>query len=134
MQGRTGGLRLLDAAQWRRRQAGAAARLAVPVLKIGEDAGGNLRSRDRVAEVVPVGLIAVRSLEKGDLLGRLDALDRNPHAKLAAERDDRLDDRLGFPATAVEGTQEAAVDLDLVERRSLIQAAAGLLRRPARLK
>src|ERR1700724_3284173 len=76
-------------------------------LKIRENIGADLCGGDRPAEEKTLGLVAVDTVEKGCLLGSLDAFDRHPHVQLAAERDDGFHHRLGFAAGAVEFLHEA---------------------------
>src|ERR1700733_4752924 len=96
------------------------------LLKVREDAGGQVGRRHRTAKIKPLRLFAVGTFEEGRLFGGLDALDGHMHVQLAPQGDDRLDDCLGVTRRAVEALHEGAIDLDLVERESPQITQAGI--------
>src|SRR5687768_5906487 len=102
----------------RRRRSGAAARArglghCLPVAF--EDDGVEKMDRVGAADQIALDLVAAFGTQHFELLGRLHAFGEHRDAEAAAEADDRADDRsrLGVVDHVL---NEAAVDLDLVER------------------
>src|SRR3569623_831785 len=85
------------------------------------------RSRRRFGEQEALHLVAAGQPQQHALLFGLDAFAQDRQAARTAERDDRLDDDAAIGGGAERG-DEAAVDLELVEREAVQLAEIGVPR------